>query len=108
MVRPVTCPAAEIAATADAPLPPPPVIETAGADVYPDPLETEMPVTAPDETLAVAVAPEPEPPKATSAPEVYPEPVTKERLVTGPPNMIALAAAPEPPPPLKEIVGADV
>ena len=67
-----------ITAVAVAPEPPPPVKDTVGAVVYPDPLFPICTlVTLPPATVAVAVAPEPLVPvllKTTVGAELYPEP----------------------------------
>ena len=56
-----------VAAVAEAPVPPPPVKLTVGADVYPLPPEVMViNVTSPFVTIAVAEAPLPAPPVNTT------------------------------------------
>ena len=63
----ITVPPELVAAVAEAPVPPPPVKLTVGADIYQLPPEVMViDVTAPFVTIAVAVAPLPPPPVNTT------------------------------------------
>ena len=96
-----------------APVPPPPLIEQAGALVYPEPPEVIVmpPVPTPTPMTALAVAPAPPPPLRLTAGT----PVQSllhcgaefEMLTTDPPASWAVARAPRPLP-LMSTLGASV
>src|SRR5437763_1846327 len=99
-----------MAAVAAAPLPPPPVMATVGAPVYPVPALVIVMERITLVTVGKAEAFDPPPPvKCTVGAKVYPDPLfVIVTPVTLPPETVAVAVAPLPLPPVNETVGAEV